>query len=1562
MIKFHFCKAYLKNIKGQSHERLISNKFDELQNRTGLSNSGTIRVYGNGLYSMALHSPEAKVIIQRKEIDSNKVYFVRDYIPVKDEGFYFNKYVYPELNSGTYLKTNELPSDDIQNFIDADNVKTIARLETKPERPPSNMVDWLNDYHLKIRYDIFETEEWVKYALSESKTEGMRDMDVKLFSKLLDDIVEGNETISREVLKTIGNVEITIGKSGNLGIIFSQIFVDGNNRFVLYNAAHLKSQNEYWESSLEKLRTADSTFKNTIDSLARNTYRAYPKWTIKNDDLWFVIQKNDELSNLSLTQDQLLFFKGFSFPYYINGQAGSGKSTMLYYLFSNAYYYKCQNLISGNLIFLTENKFLLDHTKKAVFDLLSNNPEFDGLSVEQVSEVEQNFSSFKDFLVNQIPEEDKVKFKDSKYLNYAMFKELYDESYFKKSTKKKYTAEESWFTITTYIYGYENSKKITSQDYVSSVYNKSQKIPHEKFEGIEKTVLPFYEKLISEDGYWDKLKVIRYLESNNVKIPKYSLVVCDEAQDFCRVELRFILKLSAYLDYDLSNLTQIPIVFAGDPNQTVNPTGFREREMTEMLHTELKELSQFNYNKEESVYNPKYNYRSKQPVVTLANFIQYYRKKKFDIRLVRPQIPKRPEDTPEPVPNIFFSYSQILSNPEVLSDLVEKIKYKIFVVPSDNGHKSEYIEEDKILAKVEGAEIKTAIEAKGAEYNQVVLYGFGEHYLKYFKKSSLNHRDSDDENFRQAYFFNKLYVGITRAQKELIIIDSEESQIEFWEKLVNHSEVTEQYWDVLNDKRTSTIEYNPNSLKGVLISSQEDARENAIQDKKQGLYNSNPSRLRVAANQFYKIGEKKEYYNCLAIAEELRLNWKIAADYYLKLDFKNNCLENASRCFFNGEHFSELRNRIGPQLKTSEHDVRLVVSRLMENKKIEKVDLRKLNDNREILGEIMEEVDWHKSFVLKLVGSPEIFEDEIISRELTEILNKIVKETDLEFWNVVGQLNFKISNYSRAINAWDRVGEINTLNYVLAKIELTRDNQDKFSELIWLNKLADFKEDGEQKEQVYSSIIKIYDSINNIEIDNQLFYLYAYKAYIIQQPESDFKSLGIKVEKDFKKDSTLLIQEYSGLLNNKNLVPQVQEYVTQRWFKLNVAMVGQQKEFDQTDLKKINDEYRELCSQSETKYFEYRLNDVNQISEFPEKIIFHPPNHLENIEISNFRRFKNISLNQLGKYNLILGDNNIGKTSILEALLFDSDKDTIFQNLAYAYSERRNLPRFLDSNNEERFTIPRKYLDTFFNNSGDGSESIKYSLKQGRSTWEYSIKKLSINDLKDLLTSTIDVDSNNYYGFIQNKTIEAINIPIVLKNLLPSNSISSPLIPFGKGFNRDLAQIYSDRIDKIKSIRNDFLSKMKIFIPKIDRIVVDTESGEIIIEENDKDSGTSLNQYGEGANKLFRILVQITLQAGKKLLIDEVDAGIHHSRFSNFWSTILQFAKANNTQIFATTHNLECIKTFDEILKTEDFKSFQEYSKVITLRELPEGNVKAYVREFNQFNYELENNIELRGN
>jgi AAA15 family ATPase/GTPase len=75
----------------------------------------------------------------------------------------------------------------------------------------------------------------------------------------------------------------------------------------------------------------------------------------------------------------------------------------------------------------------------------------------------------------------------------------------------------------------------------------------------------------------------------------------------------------------------------------------------------------------------------------------------------------------------------------------------------------------------------------------------------------------------------------------------------------------------------------------------------------------------------------------------------------------------------------------------------------------------------------------------------------------------------------------------------------------------------------------------------------------------------------------------------------------------------------------------------------------------------------------------------------------------------------------------------------------------------------------------------------------------------------------------------------------------------------------------------------------------------------------------------------------------------------------LEVAAKNNIQIFATTHNLECIQYFKEVLEDEEFEKMKLNSRVITLRELSDKSIKAYTRTFEEFNYAMEKEFEIRG-
>ena len=199
----------------------------------------------------------------------------------------------------------------------------------------------------------------------------------------------------------------------------------------------------------------------------------------------------------------------------------------------------------------------------------------------------------------------------------------------------------------------------------------------------------------------------------------------------------------------------------------------------------------------------------------------------------------------------------------------------------------------------------------------------------------------------------------------------------------------------------------------------------------------------------------------------------------------------------------------------------------------------------------------------------------------------------------------------------------------------------------------------------------------------------------------------------------------------------------------------------------------------------------------------------------------------------------------------------------------------------------------------------------------------------------------------------------ILSHLPYLDGVKQPFIPYGKGFGIDLAEIYLEEIQSKPQVEAAFLASMQLFIKGIERVIANPKNGNIDIRiEGFSEGNIPLHQFGEGANKLFRILVQLTLFKGEKVLIDEIDAGIHYSRFNLFWEIILKVAKENETQIIATTHNDECIDYFVETLQKLGV-DFQNEARVVQFKNVG-GQLKANSYDYTNVHYAVEEGIELR--
>jgi len=366
--------------------------------------------------------------------------------------------------------------------------------------------------------------------------------------------------------------------------------------------------------------------------------------------------------------------------------------------------------------------------------------------------------------------------------------------------------------------------------------------------------------------------------------------------------------------------------------------------------------------------------------------------------------------------------------------------------------------------------------------------------------------------------------------------------------------------------------------------------------------------------------------------------------------------------------------------------------------------------------------------------------------------------------------------------------------------------------------------------------------------------------------------------------------------------------------------------------------------------------------------------HLTDFTIHNFKRFKQLSLEDIGQFNLIVGDNNVGKTSVLEALLFNTNIIGYERVLAAILGEKGI---FIERSKGRNYT---NFLTLFFNNlTGIEQFSFDYKVLGDNSVKIFDFKivrggeeNLSEKDRTALIKKNKEYVFGGRYGAgsydrdlsVRYNNGELFFISPIEDHLKDSPTTYLDYIPFSKSYNSDLVRFYSEHIQRNKIAKNEFIKNLSSFIPNIEGIELTTrlrgDALDIEIGEKGINTLSPLMMYGDGAIKLVRILLQIAVAKGKRLMIDEIDTGIHYSRFKEFWKIILQAAKNYNVQLFATTHNWDCLNYYKEALE-ELTDEFREQSRVFTLMELPDKSVKAYNHKFKNFEFAIDGGIEIRG-
>ncbi len=1062
----------------------VINKLRNLEKRDELiPDASNFKQYGKSRDLRILKTRgviNTRTIIQEVlDTDLGKLYFVREFVGKDRYDYDWVKEIEVAIEDGNWLVNNPLSSEEYGRAIsEFKNRQTAASLNKRPMLTPE-LRRWIQDFRINVDFDVFETAEW---GLS------LAPLSQHLYG--LWQIARGiikNETEDLSIRPwqpnagTEQDANCQLAFKENIGILY-EIEIDDQGR-KLWLLRKAITADEWLTNGTQHLNSEFGDNENLYKQIptppfVKRALKAYPQMALNNFEVWKEIQNNGENSNLALDPFQIKLLECLQFPKFINGQAGSGKSTMLCYLFAEICALKLieldtndpDTLIPGEPVFLTENRSLLESTRNAVKDLLRTNPQYSGYGFQSdmLSRVDEFFLPFREFiehyLLSDFLEDDKEPnpFVEKRFISFSTFKKLYADSKLPNAVKKRITPELVWFVVSTYIKGYDEHKLFDPDDFEALPRRDTSLLEPEVFRSVYEDVWkPFYSGLTEGPTalYYDQMDIVRdILNRGDYLNRRYVTVFCDESQDFSRIELRLLLRLSEYSNYDLSREIQVPIVFAGDPFQTVNPTGFHLDNLKDLFHNLLAEDLHFALPKD-WMNDLKFNHRSSPPIVRLANLVQFFRSKHVGAEKIDLQKTKLP-DSDELIPLITLDETQLHPG-----ELHEKLRMERVITPCDYGEEEHYKEQDFWLRE-SPIIVSSAVSTKGSEYDRVVVYGFGQEFCNRFRPDCMERllngafvEMTQSERFGLMFFFNKLYVSVTRARNRLVLIDTSEGIEKFWKALHNPSLLKRQQWARDEQKASDDTDEAPcgRSFESARFEDFEDpdpitAYRNAEQDERRGMDYQNADSLHRASRYYRLAGMSKDAARCEAYADEFDAlndlcNWDVPIEKFIKL----SDAVSAARCAWLGGCWEKL---LSIQFNGPDHPVKQIVANFMHDPDF---DLRQLFREGKRLKKLFRDQttrnypsNWRPAFLQRLAVASKKNLAKFSENECLDLANFMSNFNEPMLMLVTAEVYFQARDYVQAVECFENAGaEVRTSSaYLYAKLQITADAGERISLLV----------------------------------------------------------------------------------------------------------------------------------------------------------------------------------------------------------------------------------------------------------------------------------------------------------------------------------------------------------------------------------------------------------------------------------------------------------------------------------------------------------------------------------
>ncbi|MFN8634163.1 MAG: AAA family ATPase [Chloroflexota bacterium] len=300
----------------------------------------------------------------------------------------------------------------------------------------------------------------------------------------------------------------------------------------------------------------------------------------------------------------------------------------------------------------------------------------------------------------------------------------------------------------------------------------------------------------------------------------------------------------------------------------------------------------------------------------------------------------------------------------------------------------------------------------------------------------------------------------------------------------------------------------------------------------------------------------------------------------------------------------------------------------------------------------------------------------------------------------------------------------------------------------------------------------------------------------------------------------------------------------------------------------------------------------------------------KSVRIQNFRQFRDLKLDNLAQINLITGENNTGKTSLLEAVYlldgpFDPSRTVTIAQFRGVGITAGN-PELWEWLFHNRNTGSSIYLQ------GDDDDDRRTSI--GIRLASSSLIATSSNgssQIGQIQPSTEPLPALEYHAQVGEGSVQRVELTWTRDGLKLAPDLRERRAQgfFLPDFHRP-GHSEAVRLSRLEAVGREaaVVEALQVIDPRLKQLkVLDFGEGARVYADIGQFPLVPLTAMGQGFGKLLTIVAAILLNECPVYLIDEIAEGFHYSTLPDVWRVIVNAAVEQSAQIFATTHSLEAL-------------------------------------------------------